>query len=224
MDQGNSLKTKDIEVVEERFANGNLCYEILKRLFDVLLSTLALIVLSPIFLVTAIAIKKEDGGNIIYAQIRVTRHGKQFKMYKFRSMCMNAEEMLDELMARNEMSGPVFKMKFDPRITKVGRIIRRTSIDELPQLVNVLRGDMSIIGPRPPLTREVEQYSEYQMHRLDVKTGLACYHECRGRNTIADFDEWVEMDLQYIRERSLWTDFKIILETILVVFSGKGAE
>ena len=115
-------------------------------------------------------------------------------------------------------------MKDDPRITKVGHFIRHTSLDELPQLVNVLRGDMSIVGPRPPLPREVEQYNAYQMHRLDVKSGLACYHECMGRNLIKDFDQWVEMDLWYIRERGLWTDAKIILKTIGAVITRKGAE
>jgi lipopolysaccharide/colanic/teichoic acid biosynthesis glycosyltransferase len=145
-------------------------------------------------------------------------------MYKFRSMCMNADALLAQLQAQNEMTGPTFKMENDPRITKVGRVIRRTSIDELPQLVNVLKGDMTIIGPRPPIASEVESYNDYQKQRLLVKTGLACYHECRGRSTIKDFDRWVEMDLEYIQERGLWTDVKIILKTIVVVLSRKGAE
>lgn len=199
-------------------------YDVLKRIFDVVLSLLALIILSPVFLITAVAIKLEDGGNAIFTQTRVTKHGKTFQMYKFRSMCMNAEQMLEDLLPRNEMTGPVFKIKDDPRTTKVGRFIRRTSIDELPQLVNILKGDMTIIGPRPPLVREVAQYNEYQMHRLDVKTGLACYHECQGRSQIKDFDQWVEMDLQYIRERSLWTDFKIIVMTLAMVLGRKGAQ
>ena len=137
---------------------------------------------------------------------------------------MNAEALQKELFRHNEMTGPVFKMKNDPRITKVGRFLRHTSLDELPQLVNVLKGDMSIVGPRPPLPREVEQYNTYQMHRLDVKTGLACYHECRGRNLIKDFDVWVDMDIQYVLERGIWTDLKIILQTIVIVLSRKGAE
>lgn len=198
-------------------------YEVCKRIFDVIMSTLALIVLSPVFLAVAIAIKCEDGGNVVYASTRLTRGGREFQMYKFRSMCLNAEEMLDELMDQNEMEGPAFKMKDDPRITKVGRFIRRTSIDELPQLVNIIKGDMSIIGPRPPLPQEVEQYTPYQMHRLDVITGLSCYHECSGRSDTIDFDEWVEQDLRYIRERSMWTDIKIIFMTIKVVFTGEGA-
>jgi lipopolysaccharide/colanic/teichoic acid biosynthesis glycosyltransferase len=165
----------------------------------------------------------QDGGKRIYSQIRLTKGGREFRMYKFRSMRMDAEEHLDELMDQNEMTGPAFKMKDDPRITAVGRFIRKTSIDELPQLINIIKGDMSIIGPRPPLPREVEQYNEYQLHRLDVKTGLACYHECMGRSDSSDFDEWVASDLKYIRERSFRTDLKVIFMTIKVVLTGKGA-
>lgn len=198
-------------------------YEFCKRIFDIVMSTLALIVLSPVFLVVSIAIRAQDGGRAIYTQTRLTRGGRKFKMYKFRSMCVDAEEHLEELMDRNEMNGPAFKISDDPRITRVGRFIRKTSIDELPQLVNILKGDMSIIGPRPPLPREVEQYTPYQMHRLDVKTGLACYHECQGRSDSHDFDEWVESDLKYIRERSMWTDLKVIFWTIRIVITGKGA-
>jgi lipopolysaccharide/colanic/teichoic acid biosynthesis glycosyltransferase len=198
-------------------------YEICKRIFDVLMSALALIILSPLFLITAVAVWLQDGGKPIYSQIRLTKGGKEFRMYKFRSMRVDAEALLDELMDQNEMTGPAFKMKDDPRVTPVGRFIRKTSIDELPQLINIIKGDMSIIGPRPPLQREVAQYTEYQMHRLDVKTGLACYHECMGRSDSNDFDEWVESDLKYIRERSFWTDLKVIFLTIKVVLSGKGA-
>lgn len=198
-------------------------YEFCKRVFDIVMSALALVVLSPVFLVVAIAIRAQDGGRAIYAQTRLTKGGREFKMYKFRSMCVDAEEHLEELMERNEMTGPAFKISDDPRITKVGHFIRKTSIDELPQLVNILKGDMSIIGPRPPLPREVEQYTPYQMHRLDVKTGLACYHECQGRSDSHDFDEWVESDLKYIRERSMLTDLKVIFWTIRIVITGKGA-
>lgn len=198
-------------------------YEICKRIFDLVMSTFALIVLSPIFLAVAIAIKIEDGGRVFFTQERLTKGGKHFKMYKFRSMIPNAEKKLDSLMQYNEMTGPAFKMKNDPRITKVGNFIRKTSIDELPQLLNIIKGDMSIIGPRPPLPREVEQYTPYQMHRLDVITGLACYHECQGRSDSQSFDEWVESDLRYIRERSMWTDLKVIFWTIRIVLTGKGA-
>jgi lipopolysaccharide/colanic/teichoic acid biosynthesis glycosyltransferase len=184
--------------------------------------TFALIVLSPIFLIVAIAIKCQDGGNVFYSQTRLTKGGKQFEMYKFRSMCPDADKKLEELMDQNEMDGPAFKMKDDPRITKVGRFIRKTSIDELPQLVNVIKGDMSIVGPRPPLVREVEQYTPYQMHRLDVKTGLSCYRECYGRSNIHSFDEWVELDVKYIRERSFLTDWKIIFATFGAVLDMNG--
>lgn len=198
-------------------------YDFFKRLFDILLSLFALIVLAPLFLVVAIAIRAGDGGPAIFVQTRLTKNRKEFKMYKFRSMCVDAEKKLDELMDRNEMKGPAFKLADDPRITKVGRFIRHTSIDELPQLWNILKGDMSIIGPRPPLPREVEQYTEYQLHRLDVKAGLACYHECSGRSEDPDFDKWVESDLRYIRERSLLTDLKVIWWTVKIVLTGKGA-
>ena len=198
-------------------------YEVCKRIFDLVMSVFALIVLSPVFLITAIAIKCEDGGKAFFGQTRLTKNGKEFTMYKFRSMCPDAEAKLASLMDKNEMKGPAFKIEDDPRITKVGKFIRKTSIDELPQLINIIMGDMSIIGPRPPLPREVAQYTPYQMHRLDVKTGLACYHECMGRSEDKDFDKWVESDLKYIRERSMLTDIKVILLTIKVVLTGEGA-
>ena len=198
-------------------------YEVCKRIFDIVMCIFALIVLSPLFLAVAIAIKCEDGGPVFFKQDRLTKGAKVFGMYKFRSMCIGAEDMLDELMDQNEMEGPAFKIEDDPRITKVGKFIRKTSIDELPQLVNIIKGEMSIIGPRPPLVREVKEYTPYQMHRLDVKTGLSCYRECYGRSNIHNFDEWVESDMKYIRERSMWTDIKVILLTIKVVLKCEGA-
>lgn len=198
-------------------------YAFFKRFFDIFLCVFALIVLSPVFLVIAILIKCEDGGPVFFKQTRLTKGRKEFGMYKFRSMCVDAEAKLEALMDRNEVNGPAFKIEDDPRITKIGKFIRKTSIDELPQLLNIIKGDMSIIGPRPPLPREVAEYTEYQLHRLDVKTGLSCYHECYGRSKVTDFDEWVEQDLKYIRERSLWVDLKVILMTIKVVLTGDGA-
>lgn len=198
-------------------------YEVCKRIFDIVMSLFALIVLSPVFLIAAIAILIEDGGPVFFCQTRLTKGGKEFKMYKFRSMVKDAEARLASLMDKNEMKGPAFKITDDPRITKVGKILRKTSIDELPQLLNIIKGDMSIIGPRPPLPREVVQYTPYQMHRLDVITGLACYHECQGRSEAHNFDAWVESDLKYIRERSFLTDLKVIFMTIKVVITGKGA-
>lgn len=199
-------------------------YDFIKRVFDVILSGLAIVVLSPLMLGLAIAVRS-DGGPAIYSQNRVGKNGKRFRILKFRSMCVNADspEMLAKLAAMNEMDGPAFKIKNDPRITPVGRFIRRTSLDELPQLFNIFVGDMTIVGPRPPLESEVRQYTEYQMQRLQVKQGLTCYWQCSGRNNIS-FDEWVELDLKYIRERSLWTDIKILFLTIPAVLSGDGAE
>lgn len=199
-------------------------YDVFKRIFDICLGVFALLLLSPVFLVATVAILIEDGAPVFFCQTRLTKNGKEFKMFKFRSMCKDAEAKLASLMAQNEMKGPAFKITNDPRITKVGRILRKTSIDELPQLLNIIKGDMSIIGPRPPLPREVAQYTPYQMHRLDVKTGLACFHECEGRSDSHDFEEWVESDLKYIRQRSIWTDIKIIFMTVKVVFTGKGAK
>ena len=198
-------------------------YDVCKRIFDIAMSALALAALWPVFLAVAIAIKTCDGGDVIYASTRLTRGGREFTMYKFRSMCMGADNMLDSLMDRNEVKGPAFKIQKDPRVTKVGYLLRKTRADELPQLWNILKGDMSIIGPRPPLPREVAQYTPYQMHRLDVKTGLSCYHEVSGRSENTDFDEWVEADLKYIRERSMLTDLKIIFLTVKVVLTGQGA-
>ena len=198
-------------------------YEFIKRAMDIACSGLALLVLSPIMLIIALAVCS-DGGPAFYSQERVGKNGKRFRIYKFRSMCVNADspEMLAKLAALNEMDGPAFKIKNDPRITKVGRFIRRTSLDELPQLINIFIGDMAIVGPRPPLVSEVAQYTDYQRQRLLVKQGLTCYWQCSGRNNIS-FSEWVELDLKYIRERSLWTDIKIILKTIPAVLSGDGA-
>lgn len=194
-----------------------------RRVQDIFFSLLALTALSPLMLITAIAIYIDDPkGGPIFSQIRCGKNGKPFRCYKFRSMCVNAEEMLDELLDKNEMSGPAFKIGQDPRITRVGRFIRKTSIDELPQLVNILRGDMSIVGPRPPLPREVAMYSDHQKKRLTVKPGLTCYWQVQDNRNQGDFDEWVEMDLKYIRERSFLVDWKIILRTVRVVVRGLG--
>lgn len=198
-------------------------YEITKRLMDILLSLIAIIFLMPIFIIVAIAIKIEDPkGKIIFTQERNGVYPTTFKMYKFRSMVHNAEELLEELNNQNELTGPVFKMKEDPRITKVGKFIRKTSIDELPQLFNILKGDMSLVGPRPPIPREVEKYNEYQLQRLSVKPGLTCIWQVSGRNSI-DFEQWIELDLQYIRERSILLDTKLIFKTFFVLFGDKNA-
>lgn len=211
----------EYELIDE-YKRGPV-YEISKRIVDILGSLFGIILLSPIFIATAIAIKLDSKGPVFFVQERCGKDGKIFKMYKFRSMCVDAEEKLKELLDKNEMSGPVFKMKDDPRITRVGKFIRKTSIDELPQLFNVLKGDMSLVGPRPPLVREVKQYTPYQMQRLLVKPGLTCYWQIMGRNKISDFDEWVELDIKYIKERNFWLDMKLIFKTIFVLFGDENA-
>lgn len=179
--------------------------------------------LSPLFLAVAILIKLEDQkGKVFFGQERNGIYPKTFKMYKFRSMVHNAEELLDTLMDQNEQTGPVFKIKDDPRITKIGRFIRKTSIDELPQLFNVLKGDMSLVGPRPPIPHEVQQYTPYQIQRLAVKPGLTCIWQVSGRNSI-DFDGWVDLDIEYIRTRSLLLDIKLIFKTFFVLFGDENA-
>ena len=201
----------------------SILYSITKRLIDIVGSLCGIILLSPLFLIVAILIKLEDPkGKVFFAQERNGRYPKTFKMYKFRSMVHNAEELLKDLMDRNEQTGPVFKINDDPRITKVGKFIRKTSIDELPQLFNVLKGDMSLVGPRPPIPHEVEQYNSYQMQRLAVKPGLTCIWQVSGRNNIG-FDEWVEMDIEYIKNRNLWLDIKLIFKTVGVLFGDDNA-
>lgn len=197
-------------------------YSFFKRLFDIVSSFCAIILLSWVFVLTAVAIKLDDGGPVLFSQIRVGKNGKFFKMYKFRSMCVDAEKIKKQLLEQNEMSGPAFKMEHDPRITRVGRFIRRTSIDELPQLFNIFLGSMSVVGPRPPLGYEVMEYDKFAMRRLCVKPGLTCYWQCSGRNNI-DFDEWMKLDNQYIDERSLWVDIKTIFATIPAVLKADGS-
>ena len=210
-------------LLEEEHIRQGKVYLFLKRTMDILGSLCGLIFLSPIFLIVAILIKLEDPkGKVFFSQERNGINGKTFKMLKFRSMVHNAEELLEDLMKHNEQSGPAFKMKDDPRITKIGKFIRKTSIDELPQLFNILLGHMSIVGPRPPIPREVEQYNEYHMQRLLVKPGLTCYWQVGGRNEVG-FDEWVELDIKYIQERNLWIDIKLIFKTFFVLFGDKTA-
>ncbi len=207
----------------EVLAKESILYSVTKRLIDIVGSLCGIILLSPLFLIVAILIKLEDPkGKVFFAQERNGKYPKTFKMYKFRSMVHNAEDLLKDLMDRNEQTGPVFKINDDPRITKVGKFIRKTSIDELPQLFNVLKGDMSLVGPRPPIPHEVDQYNSYQMQRLAVKPGLTCIWQVSGRNNIG-FDEWVEMDIEYIKTRNLWLDIKLIFKTVGVLFGDDNA-
>ena len=198
-------------------------YWAVRRAQDILLSSLALVALSPLLLITyaAIWIDSPDA-NPIFTQQRVGRNGKLFKMYKFRTMCPDAEQKLKDLMEHNEKDGPVFKMKNDPRITRVGKFLRKTSIDELPQLFNVLKGEMSIVGPRPALPREVAQYTAYEWQRLYVTPGLSCYWQIAPHRNEMSFDEWVALDLKYIQERSFWVDWKIIFLTVRAMLMKYG--
>jgi len=193
-----------------------------KRALDIILSGFALVVLSPLFLVVAIAIKLEDGGPAFFVQDRAGKNMKPFRMYKFRSMYPDADERLKELLKDNEQTGHAFKIKNDPRITKVGNFIRKTSIDELPQLINIFKGDMSIVGPRPILVWQMKECDGYDRQRLIVQPGLTCYWQVSGRANI-EWEEWVELDLDYIEKMSLWTDFTLILRTIPAVFESDGA-
>lgn len=200
----------------------SIIYEILKRSLDIVVSLIALIILSPIFLVIAILIKLDSRGSIIFSQFRVGKNGRIFKMYKFRSMVENAEDILRELKNKNEMSGPMFKIKHDPRVTKIGRFIRKTSLDELPQLINVLKGDMSLVGPRPNLPIEVKEFEKWMLDKLVIRPGLTCFWQIMGRNTIG-FVEWMKLDVKYVQERNLFLDIILIIKTFKVLFGDKTA-
>ncbi|MEM6295289.1 MAG: sugar transferase [Myxococcota bacterium] len=193
-----------------------------KRLVDIAGGLVGLLLAGPIMLVTAVAIKLDSAGPIFFKQVRAGRNGRKFTMYKFRSMVVDAEAKKAALMHLNEMGGPVFKIKRDPRITAIGRFIRKTSIDELPQFFNILVGDMSLVGPRPPLPSEVEDYEPWQRRRLSVKPGLTGLWQVSGRNQV-DFEEWMQLDLEYIDSWSLWLDIKIIAKTVPTVLFHKGA-
>lgn len=194
----------------------------LKRVLDVTVAIIAIILTAPIMLITAILIKLESPGPVIFKQVRVGKDGEHFYCYKFRSMYVDAEQRLRELQAQNEADGPVFKMKRDPRVTRIGRVIRKLSIDELPQLFNVLKGEMSLVGPRPALPSEVAKYTYEQIGRLHAIPGITGLQQVSGRSDL-DFKRWVELDLQYIAEQSIWKDIEILLRTIPAVLLGRGA-
>lgn len=195
----------------------------LKRVVDIAVSLVALIMLSPLFLVVAILIYLENPGPVFYAQERVGLNGRVFRFYKFRSMVMGADKMKDQLLQQNESGdGVIFKMKRDPRVTRVGRFLRRFSVDETPQFLNVLMGDLSIVGPRPPVPREVAEYTLDDRKRLHVKPGLTCLWQIKGRSEIP-FNEQVQLDLEYIRSQSIFKDVMIILKTVPAVLLGRGA-
>jgi lipopolysaccharide/colanic/teichoic acid biosynthesis glycosyltransferase len=197
-------------------------YEASKRGMDILFSLVALLLLFPVFALISAIIVLTDRGPIIYRQKRVGRGGKLFTFYKFRSMVTNADELKAKLLHQNEASGPIFKMKNDPRITPIGRLLRKTSLDELPQFWSVLRGDMSLVGPRPHLQSEIDAYENYPMERLSVIPGLICFREICGRSGLT-FERWLELDLEYIETRSLKTDLTILLKAVPAILLGKGA-
>ncbi len=193
-------------------------YEFFKRFFDIIFSLVSLVILFiPFIIISIIILIDSPGASPIFVQTRVGKNGKEFKFYKFRSMVPNAESMLESLLAENEMEGPAFKITDDPRITKFGKFLRRSCIDELPQLLNILKGDMSLVGPRPPLPREVAMYDDYQKQRLLVTPGLTCYWQVQPQRNSMSFDEWMICDIKYIEERSLKTDISIFFRTFGVV-------
>lgn len=201
---------------------GGMGYKIIKRSLDIVISFLAIAVLFIPMIIIALIIFVGDGGNPIFSQVRVTENGKMFKMYKFRSMCIDAEEKFAQVQKDNQSDGLAFKSDDDPRITRIGKFIRKTSIDELPQFINVLKGDMSLIGPRPPLPREVVLYTPRHMERLMVKGGLSCICQVEGRSDM-EFDLWVETDIDYIKKRTIWLDISLFFKTIIAVLLRKGA-
>jgi lipopolysaccharide/colanic/teichoic acid biosynthesis glycosyltransferase len=190
---------------------------------DIVISLVALITLAPLFLIISAAIKLSSPGPVFHKMKWVGFNKKPFAGWKFRTMVVGADQMTDQLAQFNEMTGPVFKIARDPRITPVGRILRKFSLDELPQLWSVLKGDMSLVGPRPPMPRELVKYNSWQRRKLSLKPGITCLWQVNGRNKIVDFEEWVKLDLAYIDNWSLWLDVKILFKTIPAVFSGRGA-
>jgi exopolysaccharide biosynthesis polyprenyl glycosylphosphotransferase len=196
---------------------------VVKRVFDCLFSGLLLVLLAPVFLVVAVLVKCTSPGLVLFRQTRVGLNKRQFQIYKFRTMVDNAEQIQDELLPMNEMAGPVFKITNDPRVTPLGRILRKTSIDELPQLFNVLKGEMSLVGPRAMSLRDYQLFDQdWQRRRFSVKPGITCLWQVNGRSSIP-FDEWMELDMQYIDKWSLWLDFKILARTVPAVLRGTGA-
>ena len=216
-------QNRKVMLNEKEVLHSHRLYWFGRRTQDIVFSLLALVVLSPLMLIIMAAIYIDDPhASPVFSQPRVGRGGRVFKFYKFRSMRANAEDMLKDLLKDNEMDGPVFKMANDPRITRVGSFIRKTSVDELEQLVSVLKGDMRIAGPRPPLPREVEQYDAYTFQRLYVTPGLSCYWQIQPHRNELSFEEWVDLDIKYIRERSFITDWKIIFRTVAVMLTRQG--
>ena len=217
----NLLESKAILLNKDKI-KSRFVYHGIKRIFDIVAATCGLVLFSPLMIIIAVLIKTEDHGPIFYKQVRVGKNGKTFKMYKFRSMFVNADKMLTKLKEHNDVEGPMFKMKDDPRITKVGHFIRKHSLDELPQFLNVLRGDMSLVGPRPPLPSEVEEYSEYDKQRLFVIPGCTGLWQATERNEVG-FNEMVQLDIQYIQRASFIFDLWIIWKTVEIIIRPNGS-
>lgn len=211
-----------INVVDTPEIKENLSYVFVKRFIDIVAALLLFILFLPIIPVVGILIKLDSPGPVLFKQKRIGKNGKEFDFYKFRSMIDDAEAVIRTLRPLSKDNGPIFKLKDDPRVTPVGRFLRRSSLDELPQLLNVLKGDMSIVGPRPNLPSEVSHYLSWQKRRLDVTPGITCFWQIAGRSHIG-FQEWMRLDLEYIRKRSMLTDLKIMIKTIPAVIARKGA-
>jgi lipopolysaccharide/colanic/teichoic acid biosynthesis glycosyltransferase len=209
--------------LERRRGLGFTAQAALKRLIDIVAAAVLLVLLSPVFVVVAVLVRATSNGPVFYRWRVVGEKGRYFTGYKFRTMVENADGLKAGLAASNEMSGPVFKMEDDPRITRCGRLLRRFSLDELPQLWSVLKADMSLVGPRPPLQEEYERFNEWQKQKLAARPGITCLWQVSGRNRIRDFDEWVRLDLEYIESWSLWLDVKILFRTAIAVVTGRGA-
>lgn len=222
MNNTNIIKSHTNNIENEQSKDSRVLYNFTKRVIDLIGSIIGLIILSPIMIIISILIKLESQGPVVFKQVRVGKNKRKFKMYKFRSMVNNAEDLKKNLEDKNEMSGPMFKIKEDPRVTKIGKFIRKTSIDELPQLINVLKGEMSLVGPRPSLVKEVDQFEDWMNRRLEVKPGLTCYWQVEGRNDI-DFEEWMKLDVKYVDDRSIGLDIKLIFKTFFVLFGDEHA-
>ena len=212
-----SLGVQEISIDAKSLAEQHV-FNVTKRIFDVLASAVALVLLAPVFLILALIIKLDDpAGPVFFSQVRIGKNGQHFRMYKFRSMCVDAESKLNQLVKQNEVKGAMFKIKDDPRITKIGHFIRKTSLDELPQLYNVLRGEMSLVGPRPCLPRELKKYTQYDKQRLLAIPGCTGLWQVSGRNALS-FEQMVQLDLQYISNRSLLNDVIILFRTVKIIF------
>ena len=217
-----SIDVADGVVGEEFEIQESLCYAVLKRAFDLVVSLAAVMLLVPIIPLVAAMIKLDTAGPVLFRQDRVGRNGRIFKFYKFRSMYAGAEQKRKEIEALNEQDGPVFKARSDPRVTNVGKFLRRSSLDEIPQIFNVVKGEMSVVGPRPPLPSEVEHYQPWHRRRLEVTPGITCLWQISGRSRLS-FNEWMRLDMEYLKHRSFKTDLLILLKTIPAVIARKGA-